>query len=238
MNTPAVSVVMAVKNCGRYLRSALDSISGQTFQDFEIIVVDGGSTDDSRDIVGCYPKARCVQQCGTGFAEAWNEGIMLSRGQFITFLDGDDLWEPQKLALQAAILCDSPSTEYVVGRLRFFADANGQLPLGFRSSLLGGTHLAYMPGTIMIRRTAIDRIGAFAEGWTIASDLEWFSRLRDSELGVTEIDSVLLNKRVHANNLSYSTCWQTYRRELLQILRARLDRRRLERGGAGLRSGE
>jgi glycosyltransferase involved in cell wall biosynthesis len=217
---------MAVKDAGRYLRSALDSIAAQTFQNFEVIVMDGGSTDDSLQIVRSYANIRCIQQVGTGFAEAWNQGIENAEAPFICFLDGDDVWAPEKLALQTAFLCSSPDKDYVLGRVRFFADHNQPLPPGFKRSLMTGSHIAYMPGTIMIRRTAIDRVGPFDEGWKIASDIVWFRKLREAGFKAGIINRVLLNKRVHASNLSFSTSWHVYRRELFQLLKAALDRSR------------
>jgi glycosyltransferase involved in cell wall biosynthesis len=226
MNNPAVSIIMAVKDAGRYLRSALDSIAAQTFQNFEIIVVDGGSMDNSPQIVSSYTKIRNIEQVGSGFAEAWNQGIAEAKAPLICFLDGDDVWVPEKLALQTALLRNSPDKSYVLGRVRFFADPNQPLPSGFKPSLLANSHVAYMPGSIMIRRTTIDCIGPFEEGWKIASDIVWFRKLREAGFHAGVINQVLLHKRVHDSNLSYSTAWHIYRRELFQLLKAGLDQSR------------
>jgi glycosyltransferase involved in cell wall biosynthesis len=226
MISPAVSIIMAVKNAGRYLRSALDSIAAQTFQDFEVIVVDGGSTDDSAQIIRSYEKVRSIEQVGSGFAEAWNQGIAEAKAPLICFLDGDDVWAPEKLALQTAALSASIEKSYVVGHVRFFTDPGPPLPSGFKPSLLANSHVAYMPGSIMIRRSAIDCIGPFDEGWKIASDIIWFRKLREAGFHAEIIDQVLLHKRVHESNLSYSTSWRIYRRELFELLKAGLDQRR------------
>jgi glycosyltransferase involved in cell wall biosynthesis len=229
VKTPAVSVIMAVKNAGRFLRSALDSIAAQTYQNFEVIVVDGGSTDDSMHIVSRYDNIRCIQQIGAGFPEAWNQGIENAKAPLICFLDGDDVWEPEKLALQTALLSNSPDKDYAIGRVRFFSDPDQPLPRGFKRSLMTGSHIGYLPGTIMIRRTAFERVGPFEAGWKIASDIVWFRKLREGGFQAGIIDQVLLNKRVHANNLSLSTSWQVYRHELFLLLKATLDRNRARR---------
>ncbi len=100
MDLPLVSVVMAVKNAERYLAEALDSVVRQSFSDYEIVVVDGRSTDDSRRIASSYPGVRVIEQEGPGFAQAWNVGIDASRGAFIAILDSDDTWPAHKLARQ------------------------------------------------------------------------------------------------------------------------------------------
>jgi len=218
---------MAIKNAEGYLASALDSIAAQTFQDFEVIVVDGGSTDDSLRIARSYPNVSCMHQVGSGFANAWSQGIKQARSPLISFLDSDDLWTPDKLARQVAYLDGHPDKGYVVGRVQFFAGSEQTLPPGFKPQLLKGSHIAYMPGTTTIRRQVIDRIGLFEENWEIVSDIVWFQRLREAKVEAGLIDDVLLRKRVHASNLSYTTDWRIYSGELISLLKGGLDRRRL-----------
>lgn len=231
MAGPAVSVVMAVRNAERYLAAALDSIAAQTYPAHEIIVVDGGSSDRSVRIANSYPGVRCVPQAGGGFANAWSEGIGLARAPLIAFLDSDDIWAADKLALQAAWLRDHPEQDYVIGRVAFFAEAGEALPRGFKPSLLDGSHLAYMPGTTLFRRSVFDRIGTFAPDWQIVGDIAWFQKLRNANAAHGAIDRVVLRKRVHAENLSYSTDWAIYRRELLSLLKSGLDARRRQAAG-------
>src|SRR5438874_24565 len=114
MDTPLVSIVIAVKNAERYLIQALDSVERQTYSVRETIVVDGQSTDGSLRIVQSYPRVRCVPQVGNGLANAWNIGIDAARGQFIAFLDSDDLWPPHKLALQIEHFVGDPVSDCVV----------------------------------------------------------------------------------------------------------------------------
>ena len=85
--TAAVSVIVAVKDSARFLAQALDSLQAQHDDEHEVLVVDGGSRDGSLEIARAYPKLRCLQQDGHGFANAWNTGIRSSRAEFIAFLD-------------------------------------------------------------------------------------------------------------------------------------------------------
>src|ERR1700694_3763307 len=100
MDQPVISIIVASKNAERYLSQSLDSIAAQTYRAFEVVVVDGGSTDNSICIAEAYPNTTCIKQVGTGFTGAWNEGIDAARGSHIAFLDSDDIWVPYKLAIQ------------------------------------------------------------------------------------------------------------------------------------------
>ena len=226
MDEPAVSIVMAVRNGERFLPRALDSIAAQSFTDYEVIVIDGNSTDDSVNIARRYSRIRCIQQTGSGFMSAWNQGIKLSASPFIAFLDSDDFWSPDKLRAQILYFSEHPQTDYVIGRVRFFLQDGIKPPPGFRPMLLEGSHLAYTPGTSLIRREVFSNFGLFEDRWTIASDLVWFAKLKEFGIKVGVVDDVLLHKCVHGGNLSYTTPKETYQRELTRFLKESLDRRK------------
>ena len=120
LEPPCVSVIIAVKMAAVYLVDCLESVAAQTFTDYEIIVVDGRSTDATEAIARSYAKVRFFQQTGQGFADAWNFGLRKARGDYITFIDSDDRWTPNKLAGQLAMLQGTPGLEAVIGKVRFF----------------------------------------------------------------------------------------------------------------------
>ena len=111
MNTPLVSVIMPVYNTARYVESALNSVLAQTFEDFEILIIDDQGTDNSIELCRRYsdPRIHIISQENRGLAGARNTGIRNARGRFLAFLDSDDLWEAEKLALHVAHLMTSPS---------------------------------------------------------------------------------------------------------------------------------
>lgn len=226
MDRPLVSVVIAAKNAERYLREALDSVMAQTYDRHETIVVDGHSTDATADIVSAFPDVRHVLQKGNGFAVAWNEGIDVARGDLVALLDSDDLWTRDKLALQVARLQSAPRVDCVLGHLRFFLGGEGPPPPSFRQELLQTPHPGHMPGTLLARRSVFETVGRFGASWEIASDVDWFARLKDSGTPVAMLRDVVLHKRVHDTNLSYTAQAPIYRREMLQVLKASADRQR------------
>ena len=110
---PQVSVIIAAYNAEQYLAEALDSVAAQTFQNFEVIVVDDGSTDSTADIVAGYSQVHCLHQPNRGQPAARNAGIRAARGKYITFLDADDLWLPSKLEKQIGFLMSHTDADWI-----------------------------------------------------------------------------------------------------------------------------
>ena len=203
MSGPTVSVVMAVLDSEPFLRESLDSVVSQDHP-VEIVVVDGGSTDDSVAIASSYEQVRCLTQRGEGLGNAWNQGIAASTGELIAFLDSDDRWLPGKLEKQIARLEADPELVAVLGMVRFFLEPGERMPGGFRPQLLEGEHVGRMPGALLARRRTFERLGVFEESYRIALDVDWFARLKDSGLGLGVVPELVLEKRVHRSNLSHS----------------------------------
>src|SRR5215217_1494790 len=87
---PLISVIIPCYNQAKYLGEAIESVLGQTYRNFEIIVVDDGSTDDTVEVAGSYGEVECVEQENRGLAEARNAGVRASKGEYLVFLDADD----------------------------------------------------------------------------------------------------------------------------------------------------
>jgi glycosyltransferase involved in cell wall biosynthesis len=191
-------------------------------------VVDGTSTDATERIARSYDKVIFFQQADKGFANAWNCGVRLARGKFLSFIDSDDVWEPHKLACQSDLLASDSNLVAVIGKVLFFCEPDEVPPRSFRDKVLGRPHLAHMPGVLMARHDLFDRLGNWSEDCTVTNDIDWFLQLKDSGLTVGVIDDVLLHKRVHSQNLSYVTRPDNvYQREILRLLHASIIRKRV-----------
>jgi glycosyltransferase involved in cell wall biosynthesis len=231
---PLVSVVIAVKNGERFLPQAIESALSQTRPPHEIIVVDGNSTDRSRQIAESYDSVSCIEQVSTGFAAAWNQGIAVARGDLIAILDSDDWWAPDKLEHQIRHFVDDPLTQYSVTRMRFVLEPGHEPPPGFKPELLAGDHIAYMPSALMVRRNVFAMVGDFQTGWEISSDVEWFARAKDYPLKLAVVPHVMLYKRVHDSNLSYLDARSLrFNREITGLLKQSIDRQRARRSAGG-----
>ena len=225
LREPSVSVVMPVKNGEPFLAQAIESVLAQTRPAHEIVVVDGASSDRSAEIARSFPLVRCLAQAGTGFAGAWNEGVQAARGDLLAFIDSDDLWSAEKLEKEVALLERRPEVDYVISRVRFFLEPGHDCPPGFKPELLEGDHVANMPSALMLRRAAFEAVGPFRTDLRIASDIDWFARAKDVPLTLGTVADVLVHKRVHSSNLSY-TAAETMNGELLDLLRHSVARRR------------
>src|SRR5215475_868787 len=109
---PKVSVIIPTHNRAEFLRSAITSVLNQTFQDFEIIIIDDASKDHTQEVIANFNDARIkviYNQVSKGAAGARNIGIMNSSSEYTAFLDDDDEWLPEKLQIQNCFLDDSPS---------------------------------------------------------------------------------------------------------------------------------
>jgi glycosyltransferase involved in cell wall biosynthesis len=221
-----VSIIIATLNAEKYLKNALDSIDQQSYKNYEVLIVDGGSTDNTIEIASSFSKVRIINQKSKGLFDAWNEGITLASGQYIAFLDSDDFWNKDALSEHMNALLAEPNLIGSVGRMNFLLEKDQTPPAEFKMSLLNESHLAYMPGCFVGKKEIFDKLGLFETHWKIASDIVWFSKVKDLKEGIVLLNSVVLNKRVHNKNLSYSAAKDdTYSKELLMLLRNKLNQR-------------
>ncbi|MCT7980094.1 glycosyltransferase [Laspinema olomoucense] len=229
MNAPMVSAIIVVKNGERYIARAIDSIMAQTFKDYEIIVVDGHSSDRTLNIAQSYPQVRCVQQKKPGIAEAYNLGIESARGEFIAFLSHDDVWTSNKLSTQINYLLEHPEIQYSVAKVKFILEEGHSIPPGFKPELFEGDRIAYIMETLVARKSLFDSVGKFNSNFTIANDVDWFSRVKDLNISVIAIPEVFLHKYIHDTNLSNQA--QVNNQDLLKLLRQSIERKKQKAEG-------
>lgn len=224
MPNTLVSVIIPVYNCDRYLAEAIESVLSQTFKSFEIIVVDDGSTDASAEIATSYKEVNYIRQSNQGIAVARNVGITNARGEFIAFIDADDVWIPNKLRRQVDYLINHPEIQYTVGRVKYFLEKGQSLPPSFRRDLLSGDHVGMLTVTLLVRKELFDIIGKFDSHFVLGDDTDWFARAIDANVPMGVIPSVLTHIRVHSFNISLNSTNNNY--YLLKILRKSIQRKR------------
>ena len=183
---PRVSIIIPTYNCARYIGRALDSVCAQTYKDYEILVVDDGSTDDTKNVVMQYGrKVAYLYQQNRGVSAARNHAISKASGELLAYLDADDMWYSEKLERQVAFLdvhkeCGMLHSEISVineqdeiVHLRFNQETKRSVPQGYCvQALLKCSHIQTL--TVVERRNCFDRAGAFDERLPIAQDyLHW-----------------------------------------------------------------
>jgi glycosyltransferase involved in cell wall biosynthesis len=147
----------------------------------------------------------------------------LAKGEFIAILDSDDYWAPNTISKHVIALKQDISKLGSIGHVQFFLEKNQSPPPEFKLSLLDQSHLAYMPGCFLCRRTLYDKIGLYETTWKVASDMIWFSKVKELKDDLILLESVVLYKRVHNKNLSYTSVKQDiYGSELLTLLHSKI----------------
>lgn len=221
-----LSVIVPTRNSGEFFADCIKSLNEQVFQDFDLIIVDGGSTDETLSIAQSAHDFCIIQQNGLGLASAWNQGILASESEYIAFLDSDDFWEPDTLQSHMGCFSESPEKLYSIGKVKYFLQDSSTKTPGFKNLLLEGTHLAFMPGCFVGRRSLFSTIGLFDEDLSVATDIQWFDELKSSGLPFINLDKHVLNKRVHSKNLSYTSAETSlYSQELLKLIHRRLHKK-------------
>ena len=206
--SPSVSVVVTTYNQAAYIGAAIASVLNQTYQDFEVVLVDDGSTDDTSGAVSPYrDRLVYIRQRNRGVAAARNVGIRHAIGRMIAFLDGDDLWEPEKLTVQMEAAEAHPGTGMIVadgvefsrnGILRESLIGPSILPLlRERSSItlrcyeeLIRNNLICTTSQVMVPRWIIERVGLSDERFALSSDWDLYLRI------AAETDVTFLNRRL------------------------------------------
>lgn len=225
MSFTLVSVIMAVRNGERFLQQAIESVLSQTYSTIEVIVIDGQSTDRTKEIACSFSNIRYLYQNNLGIPNAYNLGIGASQGELVAFLSHDDLWHPQKLSLQVAFLQDHPEMGYVIAQTEYFLETGCDFPDRFvRHDILEKAWTLRMMEIVLIRKWVFEKIGMFDPSLSTAEDIDWFSRADDADIRMGVIPETLLYKRIHDRNASiYSV---GHRQNLLSALRKSAARKR------------
>jgi glycosyltransferase involved in cell wall biosynthesis len=225
---PLISVVVPVFNGTPYLREALESAVQQDYPTYELIVVDDGSTDGSTGIADSFgPLLHCIRQPNAGTAAARNRGIQAARGEFLAFLDQDDLWLPKKLSLQIEAIEHSETIGVVFTLVQQFIDPSLNEDQKSQIKLSQQPMPGNIPSAALMRRRVLDEVGLFREGeymeWA-----EWYTRFAETGIQSYVVPEVLVKRRIHLFNKGRSCFVQ--RKEYARILKAALDRRRTTGG--------
>ena len=239
-----VSVVLTCYNGSRWISRAIESILTQTYEDFELVIIDDGSTDNSKEIVAshlCDERVRYIYQENRGFSAAVNRGIKESNGDLIGFIGQDDQWMPNKLELQIRYLsehkdvdlvhsnyCSIDSEGRIVGvrdvKVPKFSSKRKVVEQLFLNNFIGFE-------TVLVKRKCFDELGFFDDRMVGYSDHDMWLRVAGS-FNIGYLDLPLVKKRQHESPLSKVRVEDVLKDEFLMTKKA-IDRypflRRIER---------
>lgn len=208
---PLVSIIIPVFNRQRFLIASIESVLSQTYRNFEIIVVDDGSTDDVESIIRSISRdIRYFWQPHAGVAAARNRGVSEARGQLVAFQDSDDLWHPDKLEMQVALLEREKNSGLVCSAKRAINE-DGLIVGGQWKSLHAGrvterlfeVMFVTMP-SVVVRREILKKVGPFDVNLSVNSDYQyWLRASLVSDFSV--IEKPLIDVRRSSSSLTSSS---------------------------------
>lgn len=218
-----VSVIMPAFNTEKYISQAIESVLDQTYQDVELIIVNDGSTDMTEKVIQKYlNRISYIFQTNKGIAAARNIGIRASRGEYIAFLDSDDIWLPEKLKLQVNYLSTHLDTDLVYADYATF-DNGGILEENFAFARQVPRPIGYIfqelllkclifTSTVMLKRKVLEKTGLFDERFLIGEDYDLWLRI-SAEHKIGYITEVVSKYRRHpssitARDLSTNKPWE------------------------------
>jgi len=221
----SVSVIIPVFNRSRYLKEAINSVLGQDPRPEELIIVDDGSTDDTKEAAyGFVPPARYIHQNHAGAAAARNNGIRASRGSLIAFLDSDDVWTAGKMHVQKRLLEEHPELDMVAGMVESFFSTDISEIFKQNIRMPGGALSGLVPSAVVIRRRLFDRVGLFPLDTEIGEFIAWFLKARELGCRYVVAPEVVAKRRVHDHNLGIEKSYA--KNDYLRIIKAAMERRR------------
>ncbi len=217
---PAVSVVVPVRNGARFLRRAIDSVLTQTWPDFELIVIDDGSTDGTADILSALqtadPRIRVIHQPPTGIVASLNSGVAAARADLIARLDADDISLPDRLEKQVAWMAANPRVAVLGGAVIFIDGADRKFELRryvLEPHAVEGVLLSEGPGVVhpavIMRKSTVERVGGYRTAFELAEDYDLWLRISEVAL-IANLPDVVIYYRRHGDQVSH----RHYQRQL------------------------
>ncbi|NJR15065.1 MAG: glycosyltransferase [Calothrix sp. CSU_2_0] len=193
LSSPKISVIIPTYNRSHLIKDAIESVLNQTYQDFELIIIDDGSTDNTKEVLAEYgERLQYIYQENQGRSAARNHGLNLAKGEYIAFLDSDDVWFPDKLARQVPILKSAPDNVVLVHGYKCIVDKNLQAIPGWELKLRNLYTLAergeenyenylysncIFTSTILVRKAAIMEVDGYDTSIKSMEDLDFYLRL-------------------------------------------------------------
>ena len=210
---PHISVIIPCRNSAKTLASTLGSVISQTFEDWEAIVVDDGSTDETAELLAAIARTdnriRVVGGKSKGVSAARNLGLRFAKSNLIAFLDSDDVWEPARLSMLVWLLNDNPDAGIAYSQFAFFNEKPGDCPT--RSTVpvapldvvdLLKENLVGTMSNVIVRRHVLNAVGTFREDMAHGEDREWLVRAAARGFKICGLNQTLLHYRTSVGGLS------------------------------------
>lgn len=219
-----VSVIIPVYNVENYVAESIESVLVQTYRDFEIIAINDGSTDASLAVLEHYnDKIRIFDQDNQGIALTLNRGITEASGDYIAFIDGDDLWTKDKLEIQTEILRSNPDIDITFAEMEQFLSPDLE-HMNQRFKFKKGPSAGFMRVSALARKEVFQQYGSFTHV-DFSEFIYWFDMAREKGIRYNQTRHLVAFRRIRENSLSQNP---DYYPGLLKFLKSRMDEKRNE----------
>jgi glycosyltransferase involved in cell wall biosynthesis len=202
---PLISVLIPTYNCGQFIKQAIDNVFAQQYENLEIIVVDDGSTDNTKEIIKNYPSIKYFYQQNSGISAARNLCLEHASGEYIAWLDADDYWLQGKLHAQVKYFREHSDCQIVFTKYENFFEneAVKSNPMAVREFELAKNAKHYLPSAL-IKREIFDNFGNFNTELVTAEDVDLLYRLKSGGIALNHLlDSIYHRRRLHETNISF-----------------------------------
>ncbi len=221
----SISVVIPVYNTEKYVSEAIESVLSQSYPAEQVVVVNDGSTDGTAKILDSIRGIQVIHQENKGIGPTLNNALEITNSQFISFLDADDLWYPNKLEKQMIALEKMDYSGIVFGQIEQFLsmdiDHSLEARLETPKKFLPGVHRS----TMLIDRKSMDLVGWFSTEYLSEEFLDWYLRAKEALIPTTILDEVVARRRIHGGNITLGY-ERKEKNEFPSIIKQALDRRR------------
>lgn len=212
-----VSIVLPAYNCGAFISQTIESVLAQTWRDFELIIIDDGSTDDTLAIVSRYAgqdeRIRVYSQPNMGLAMTLNRGIDLASNEWVFRMDNDDLMRPQRLERQMDFLAEHPElvvasslVRHIDGNNRVIGKDNSMLftPEAIDKLIASNELIGFCHPAVVLRKSVVQAEGGYRKAFFPAEDIDLWNRLVEKGHKVLVQPEYLLDYRMHGKSASIS----------------------------------
>lgn len=226
MNNNLVSVIIPVFNAEKYVAEAIRSVLSQTYKNIELICINDKSTDNSLSILESFGNKIILvdneDNCGT--AESRNKGIRLAQGEFLAFIDNDDVWESNKLDIQMYQFRNNPGLDVLFSYMQCFISPEISEDVKNLRYCPPDPLPGYIPSTLVAKITSFEKAGYFDSRWKNGESVAWMFKALETGLNFGVVDEVLVKRRIHETNKSVLAS-STSQSEYFKIIRESLERR-------------
>ncbi|MFT5213706.1 MAG: glycosyltransferase involved in cell wall biosynthesis [Patiriisocius sp.] len=218
-----IDIILPVYNCEKFIGEAIQSVLDQTFTDFNLIIINDGSTDSSEEIINKYkeidPRIISITQKNRGQIASLNTGLELSKSKYIAFIDADDLWKKTKLEKQYNLLSKTADVAVCFTLLREF-DSLGNQDIKYaarKNDMKGLSRICFLGA-----KSLFETYGKFDNEEKLAEFILWFGKLINDNVKYEVLNEVLAFRRIHANNMTQ----KINRLDYLKTIKRHIDAKR------------